>query len=333
MKKLNYIILSSITASLLINGCSSKQYFEPKSVDQNYTATIEDIDSNIIDYRIDNATLQNYKYITQDGISKDSLENGFKFINKINSTVLAADQNNTLLLKKEQDIKKIRFNNNIISASLNEKYIALGFIDNSISLYDRDNNTTVFQEYIKESLINDTKIANPIFLNSLVMYPTLDGKVIIVNIETKKIINTLNLDPQNSINNIILFSQIDNTLISATSKKLFSFIDGKLNQKDYNIKQIMIEDNYIYLITLEGLIVKLNQELIELSSKKFKFANFHTLGNSKEFIYALESQGYMVILDKDLNSSKVMGFEFDNEEKSISIGDKLYYEDKVINLK
>ncbi|MEA3315648.1 MAG: hypothetical protein U9Q30_07340 [Campylobacterota bacterium] len=333
MKKFNYLLISSIAVSLFINSCSSRQYFEPKSVDENYTAKIEELDFNIIDFRVDSAILENYKYITKDGISKESLENNFRFLNQNNSTVLASDRNNTLLIKDNDKVNKIRFNSNIISASSNEKYIALSFIDNSISLYDRDSNKTVFKEYIKESLLNDTKIANPIFLNSLIMYPTLDGKIIILDIETKKISNILNLDPENNINNIIILSTIGDTLVSATSTKIFSFVSGRLNQKDFNIKQIMIESEYIYLVTLEGLIVKLDKNLKEISSQKFKFANFHTLGNSKEYIYSLESQGYIVRLDKDLNSSKVMGFEFDNEEKSISIGDKLYYEDKVIELK
>lgn len=333
MKKFNYLLVSSIAVSLFINGCSSRQYFEPKSIDENYTAKTEDLDFNIIDFKVNSAILENYKYITQDGVSKKPLEKNFYFLNKNNSTILASDRNNTLMIKDNNKVQKIKFNNNIISAASNKKYIALSFVDNSISLYDRDSNKTVFKEYIKESLLNDIKIANPIFLNSLIMYPSLDGKIIIVDIKTKKILNILNLDPESKINNIILLSTIGDTLVAATSTKVFSFISGRLNQKDYNIKQIMIEDKYIYLVTLEGLIVKLDENLKEISSKKFKFANFHSLGYSKDYIYALESQGYIIRLDKDLNSSKVMGFQFDNKEKSIAIKNKLYYDDQVIDLK
>jgi len=330
MRYLTYIFIFAF----IISGCSSKQYFEPKHTDGNYTAPIEDIDAIIIDHNSDGATLENKQFISKDGLENIVLRDGYRFINKVNGTIIAADHNMTLqTISDLNHTQEVKFDQDVASASIKDNLLAVGFIDNSIMLYDIDKKEVLFKEYLKHSFVNDTKIANPVFLNSVVLYPTLDGKIVIVDINRKKVIKNINIDPDSDVNNIIFLDNVDESLIAASTYKLFSFIDGRINMKNFNIKQILVKDNYIYIATLEGEIIKLDLKLNVISKQKFKFANFHSLGVNNNNIYALESQSFMIKIDNDFKDTKIYNFDFDEEEKSVIIKDKLYFEDSAILLK
>lgn len=50
-------------------------------------------------------------------------------------------------------------------------------------------------------------------------------------------------------------------------------------------------------------------------------------------LYALESQGYMITMDENLDDVNIYEFDFDNEQKVITIGNKLYFENLFTILK
>ena len=54
------------------------------------------------------------------------------------------------------------------------------YSNNTIELIDMSNNKTLFKEYSTYLLANDTRITNPYFMGNLILFPTLNGKVIIV---------------------------------------------------------------------------------------------------------------------------------------------------------
>ena len=203
---MNKVLSLCLLFVVLFTGCSSKQYFEPED-SSNFPKNSKDLESSIIDLNVDGATLENYSYISKKGIIKSSTKLGYSFINQIDETVLTADNNASVNIYSTKMDKTLSFEKNIISASINKNLLAFGSEDNSITLYDLDTNQILFKEYLEHSHVNNIKIANPVFLNSVVLYPTLDGKIIIVDIKNKSIIKTINLDPQSDVNNII-FLQI-----------------------------------------------------------------------------------------------------------------------------
>ena len=327
------IFYSAILAFLFI-GCSSKQYFEPEQTDGNYTNDILSMESSILNYTPYGMTLENNRFISKSGITDMNTTKKIEFLNDNNGVILAFDHNETLFVKDKQKlVKQFKFDKDIVSATIKNNLIALVFVDNSIGLFDSKTKTMKFKEYLKKSIINDIKIAAPIFLSSMILYPTLDGKIVIYNIKLKKIIKTINIDPSSNINNIISLNAIDDTLIAATSKKLFTFNNSKVNVKDFDITNLIIKGNYIYITTLDGQILKFNKDLEQLTSVKFKFAKFYTLGSSSKYIYALESQDYLIQLSLDLKEYTVYDLSFYEDEKVKIIKDKLYFGNEYIKLK
>jgi len=326
---IKFIYISLFTL-ILFTGCSTRQYYEPEDT-SNFDIKTNDLSSNIIDLNTDGATLENFEYISKEGILKN-LKPNFKFLNFQEDTILAADDNASIYIKNDTIDKTLSFDKNIISASKSSNILAFSSNDNSITLYDIEKEQTLFKEYLKYSSINNIKIANPLFLNSLVLYPTLDGKIVIVDTKTKAIVKTLNIDPNSDINNIIFLEKIDDSLVAATTSKIFSFVNGAPNIKEIDVQNIILKDQFIYVATLDGQIIKYNKELQEIASKKFKFAKIHALAIG-EYLYALESQEYLIRIDKEFKNAKVYDFTFDNEEKTIAIDNKIYFEDKYIILK
>ena len=327
MNKIFYITVSFL---IIFTGCSSRQYYEPQDTLSFQEDTIN-LDASIINLNSDGATLENHQFVSKKGVLNNMKED-YNFLNFSDNTLLASDLSATIYLKNENIDTTIQFKKNIISASKSKNLLAFTSIDNSITLYNLDTKQVLFQEYLKSSSVNNIKIANPIFLNAVVLFPTLDGKIVIVNLQTNTISKTINIDPKSDINNIIFIKEINNTLIAATTNKLFSFVNGKVNLKDVNVQNIIVNKNNIYVAALDGEIIKYDFLLNKLASKKFKFAKINALAFGTS-LYALESQEFLIKISEDFKDVKIFDFSFDEEEKVIAIDNKIYFDDEYIILK
>ncbi len=331
MKYIINFTLFTLWVVILFSGCSSKQYFEPETT-HSFNQDTTSIDSSIKTLGKYGATLDNNKFISKNGISKLELPKGYHFLNNIDNTILATNNENKLLFISNNKQTTINFKNKIISASKRDDLLALVFDKNIVGLYSIEDKKFKLKESLKSSILNDIRVASPIFLDDIVLLPTLDGKVLIVNIEKNTIIKTINIDPNGKINNIIFLDTINDTMIAATTNKIMSLFDSSFAIKDYTIKNIIASKENIFIATLDGNIIKLDFALEEINKKKFKFANIHSLIYSNS-LYALESEGFLININDDFTDIKVYDFSFDNEEKVISIDDTLYFEDSYIKLK
>ena len=324
-------LLFSCILVLIYNGCSSKKYYEPSVELQSYKK-ISDINDTILDYTSTGATLKSGKYLYKDQVSTTSLKGGYVYLNRSENTVLATNDNGSLDILGIKDNFHFDFDKKIVSGSKKDNILALLFADNSLVLYDIKNKTIKYKEYLKESVLNNIQIASPVFLESIVLFPTLDGKIILVNYKNFTKIKNINIDPKGQINNIIYLSNIKDTLVAATNQKLFTFTDAQAHIKDFEILHLTVNGKYIYLASLDGNIIKLDQKLKIIKKRKFKFAKFVTIGTGKNYIYALDTQGYLVSLDFDLNDLIVFDIPYKNDKKVFSLDNKIYFGDKYIKL-
>jgi hypothetical protein len=313
-------------------GCSNRQYFSPLQTISSYDATIHTISQPIKTLNKNGATLKDNKIITKDGILKYKLPDNYSFINKNNKTILAVNNYKQLLVKNKHDILTFTFEQNVIAGALNKNCLALIFEDNTIAIYDINSKKFKFKEYQKSSLINDHRIANPIFLENIVLFPTLNGQIVIVDNKNYKTIGTMTIDADTKINNIIFLKTIGDTMIASTPNRILSLSNNTITTKEYTIKDIILHDKFIYIATLEGEIIKFDLLLNVIKSKKFKFADIYSLAFGSK-LYALESQGYLIELTNDFNNTKIYNFDFDSSYKTLALDNILYFDDKYIQLK
>jgi len=319
-------IISSLLIAFLFSACSSKQYFEPKET-TSIEKKITDIPAYIKNINSSGATLEDNRFIDKYGISSIKLQDGFYFINNNNSDIISANKLGDLTINENLHFK---FKSRVIAASLKGDILALNFADNSIALYNIKEQEFKFKEYQKVSYLNDTRIAMPLFLNTLVLFPTLDGKVVIVNTSTFKQVKTMTIDPDSQVNNIILLKNIQDNLIIASSNIVLSLSNKKAYKKRFFIQSYTTDDEFVYIATLDGRVLKLSATLDIVASKKFRFAKFEALTVKDGSLYAIESQGFIVKIDPTFTKVEVDEISFEDDENTFSSKNKIYFENKLI---
>ena len=323
-------LLISLSAIFLFTACSGKKYFEPQDVSSNIELNKESMSSSITSMNKIGATLEDKRVITGDGISSFELPENFDFLNiSADGKIIATNYINKILIgTEERTVKDV-----VVAASLKDNKLALVYSSNTIELIDIKTNKTLFKEYLPVSLANDTRITNPHFMGNLILFPTLNGKVIIVSALTNESIKNISVDPDSEFNNIISLNVIESsqTLIVASPNKVVSISPKEIISKEYDIRDIIVNKNDVYIATIDGQIIKLTPSLAEVAKKKYKYAKIHALGFSNS-LYAVESQGYLINLNQDFTDDKIYSFSFDNEERMIAIGNKIYFDSKYITL-
>ncbi len=320
-------LLILISAIVLFTACSKKQYFEPEDT-SSFNQDSKSISSNIKSFNRDGATLDNGQFISSKGVSNISLAEGFEFLNLSEGKVISTNIKDKIFVAD----KEIITNTAVVAANLKDDILALVNSDNSIMAYDLRDGKILFKEYLSKSLANDNRIAAPFFMSNLILFPTLDGKILVVSAQNYKVVRNIIVDADNKFNNIIYLNVVNNTLIAASSKKVISVGDGVLNVREYDLRDIIAHGNDIYLATIDGQIIKTDIMLNALALKKYKYAKFYALAFGSS-VYALESQGYMINISEDFKTDKIYDYSFDEEDKVIVFGDTMYINDEYIKLK
>lgn len=321
MKK--YILFASVFA-LFFSACSTKEVYEPKFVDKDWSK-YESSDETIVDKSINIALLDNSKVLVKDGILDVSIDESHRVISYSNGWVISASIVGELLLTSAEDSNAteiFELKKTIASASVNGDTLAVLFADNEIALYSISSKKVLFKEQGGKSLAVDARIVNPHFMNDLVLFSTLDGKVIIVNVKLKKKLRTVIVSSEDNFNNIIYFKVIDNKIIAATSYKILSLSDKDVRVK-YEIRDIVNDDKDMFITTKQGEVISLTSDLQVNSKIKFPFAHFLGMISNGDKLYILEKEGYMIVLDKDMDNYSV--HEVDIEDGFIFITDKVFY--------
>lgn len=320
--------LSLLLLAYLLTGCNSKQYYKPDSVDGSFTKHSKSLSSTIVDFNKSGATLANMQFITPNGIVENKVGNDFTFINQVKNITLSADNNSNIAI----DNKIIKLDNNIISASIDNNLLAIIYIDNSIAVYDLNRSKTIFKEQFSQALANDTKTTNPKFMSDIILFPTLDGKVIIYSINDNSIIRDVIVDAsKKAFKNITFFEEVDEQLIAATANSVLS-IGANLYSLNLEIKDIATKNNQIYIATVDGRILVMDNKLKPYNEQKFKFSKIFGLAFGENSLYALEQNGYIIKMSNDLKDVSVYSFDYNNEDKFISLGNRFYFGNKYLEL-
>jgi hypothetical protein len=322
MKK-QYLLLIAL---LFIAGCSSKKYYIPdeKVLSDKTVSMQKELPSKIIFFTRDEATLENGVTIPDN----KKLPEGFVALDKY-----LAKKGYILLV----DDKQIKFDKLIVQAVKKDNLVAILFSDNSISLYDLNKNKTVLNEKFEMPLAFRKFVAKPLFYKDLLVVPTLNGKLAIFNLKNKKLVREIVVSKKDYFSNVIFLVVRNNTLIAASRDNIISITPGLFTQKEYNIKHIIVDDNNIYIFTIEGDIKKLNLELKELKSVSLKFANIiaPTFANNNIYFVEYGDGTHLIKIDKNLENLKV--YELDSssiDDSNVFVKNGiLYINDEYIDLK
>ena len=324
------LYLSTVFLALFIfSGCSSKEYFAPEIVKDDWDKQTF-LDETIITTTADGAVLDNGQIVTREGVQEYLLPKGYSYIGQSDGWIIASKVNGELLLQSIDDITtQINFElkKTVAGATVSGDKLAVIFATNEMALYHISTKELVLKEGGNAPIAVDTRIVNPFFLNELVLFLTLDGKVVIINSDSKEVLRSMLVSSEDNFNNIIYFNVIDNVMVAATGYRLFSLSEKERREK-YEMRDIIFNDEGIWITTKEGEVISLTPSLQLKAKRKYPFAHFLGMIYTEDKIFILERQGYIIELSKDLATSDI--YELNIDDGYVYVGDKAFYVNDIV---
>jgi hypothetical protein len=318
------VALLALTLIVFFSACSTKKVYEPDDVAgewENYGDSTEEI----IDVTSDVALLDNHLVLSDEEVLEIEVPSSHRLIAKSDGWIISAEVNGSLLLQNIEDTsltEQFELSKTIAAASIQGDTLAIMFADNELALYSITSKEPIFKEQGNRPYIVDARIVNPHFMNDLVLFFTLDGKVIIVSEKHKKKLRSIIISSEDKFNNVIDFAIVDNKIIAATGQKILSLAQKEIRVR-YEIRNVVYDGNTIYITTKQGEVISLTPDLQVNAKAKFPFAHFLGAIASDEKLYLLEKEGYLIEMSKDLLEYEV--YEAALEEGFVYVAKKKFF--------
>ncbi|WP_072231075.1 hypothetical protein [Campylobacter coli] len=320
---------------IFLCACGTKrQYFEPSQTDGKLSSN-DSLKSSIVDWNTISAKLKNNQVILKnDAIIEDfKLDKGYILLAYQEGEFIEADDNGNLKIynSSHDEVYSYKFDAAVLGVALHGDDLALVLANNSIVLANRSLGIK-FSQNLTPAPAQDSRVANPIFLDNIIIYPTLDGKITIVSKNTFKVVKDVVISAESFFNNVIHLDINDDKMIAATAKKVIVVSPARTLYLDADIKDIALDSNALFILEKNGNIIKTDYNLRKITEKKFDFAIFTKVSIHNDHLYAFEKTGYLIKCD--LNLENIQIFELPNAVEKISFmgNGKFYYGDKILDL-
>jgi outer membrane lipoprotein-sorting protein len=324
-----------IICALFISGCGTKrQYFEPSDTSGRVRFN-GSLSSDIEEVASKGASLGGGKVITYSGEEQNiKLEKGYSFLGEFDGRFVTIspygvlhvkDKNNTLVYERDLNVM-------IASAAIDKNTLAVVTANNALYIFDMSSNETVFQKKMDAMSALDSRIAVPYFLGSLVIFPTLDGKLAIVDRNSGALIRNVVVSAEREFNNIIFLDVVGDRMFAATSKRIIGISPTNINYIDEDVKDAVLLEDRIFIFEKDGNVVLADLDLKILSERKFPFAIFAGAAVSGDKLYIVEKRGYLIKSDLDLKNYEIFDFPSKIEDFLFIGGGKIFYGDRFYTL-
>lgn len=330
--KLSTLALS-LGAVLLLSGCSHKEVYKPEDIKGEWRNAGR-LSASIVQSTESAALLDNGRLLTKSGEKNVKIPEEYRLLNADDTWIVTQSPEKNLVLFASEgkgDPLTLELKREVAAASVQNDTVAILFANNEMALYSLENKKLTFKESANAPVAVDSRIANPYFLKELVLFLTLDGKIVIVNSETKQVLRSVIINSEEYFNNVTYMNVIDNNLVASTGNGVLA-LSQKESREKYEIRNIVYASDGIWLTTKQGEIIALTPNLQFKAKKKFPFAHFVGLSVQNDRVYALEQEGYMIAITKNLLTYDVYDVDMDSENK-IFLGDgRFYFDDRYINI-
>lgn len=328
------LLVFGVGMAIIFSGCSHKEVYKPKDVKGEWR-TAGHLSAPIAQVTHSSALLKNGNLLTSDGEKRLKIPTDFRLINTCDGWIVteSPDGNMTLIPEDGTDGKvAFEFKRGVAAASIQGDIVAVLFANNEMALYSLDSKKLLFKDSSGSSVAVDARIANPAFLKELVLFLTLDGKIVIVNSQTKQVLRSVVISSEEYFNNVTYLNVIDNNLIASTGYGLLALSQKEAREK-YEIRNVAYTVDGVWITTKQGEVIALSPELKFKAKKKFPFAHFVGISVQNDRVYVLEKKGYMIALTKNLLSYDIYDVDLNDNDK-VFVGDgQFYFDDRYINIK
>ncbi len=324
LKSLSIIFIAF--SAIFFSACSSKKVYEPLHVKDDWQKSqssnfeIKSIAPNI-------AHLEDSRVLADGKVLDIAIDEGNRLIGYSEGWVISSDIDGNVTLQHTHESKKVEkfsLKRTVAAASIKDDMLAVLFSNNEMALYSIATKTLLLKEQGDAPIVINSKVVPPLFRDDLVIFSTLDGKVVIINAKMKKKLRSVIVSSEEHFNNIIYLALADNKIIAATGHKILSLAQKEI-RLPYDIRAVLAEGKEIFVATKQGEIISLTPDLQQNAKLKFPFAHFLGMVTSGDKLYVLEKEGYLLEIAKDLSEHAV--YEVDLGEGYLFIHDKTFFVD------
>jgi hypothetical protein len=190
----------------------------------------------------------------------------------------------------------------------------------------------IYKEPLSHAVALDARLANPLFLNDLVVFATLDGRLLIMDSTKKVVLRDVAISNKTLFNNVMFLDVNDNTLVAATASKIISINPKTINNLSIDVKDIIYKNHKVYVFTKSGKVVLLDDSLKKIKEIKFPYALFSAVFEGDR-LYAVEKKGYLIEIEKDLSSYRVVKLPDEIESSLFGHDNSIYFDNHIITIK
>ncbi|MCE3036406.1 hypothetical protein LW135_00975 [Helicobacter sp. faydin-H20] len=288
----------SLVVFLYFVGCSQRKPFVPERLQGS--VTLKYLLPSELDWANRNGVvLKDGGVISGGGKTLLKLKEKEKFLNETQKFYIIAKDCNTIeLIDKEKQVsKKIHTSNCAISANIKDNFLAYVLIDNSYGISNLNTGESLFNDRGASVIAINTLNASPVFLETLVVFPTLDGQLISVSLKTMKVERTTIVHSEKFFSNVIFLQSENNKIFSATPKKIISLVEGRQFDYEANIRDLKLHKGYLYVLTLDGRVVQLDATMRVINEVLLPYAVLSGIVIINEKLFTMEHRGYLIEVD------------------------------------
>ena len=327
----------AVALATLITGCSmdTSKYipsFLKSSAGHstnNYTVIHGKKEINV---NRDGVTFSDGSYITPQGEGSIVLPKGYYYISSDAGRVLCANNSGDIMVLKSDgsELASTKLEAPLVSGVAYSQGVAYLLQGNRFGIYDPFANKIKYQKEFSGGSAVDNRLANPVVTRNYLALPTLDGKLIMINMNIPTEPGVISVGKNKSYGNIIYLKVVNGGLLVATPNNLI-YVTQTKRVYSAKVADLVYKNGIIYLLTRDGKVQKLDLNLTPIASKEFAYADFATVATFDGKIYAYAKSGSLVVLDDSLNRYKVYSVGSANSYSYVS-GKWLYIDDKKIDL-
>ncbi|EAL0271629.1 hypothetical protein BVH42_05655 [Campylobacter lari] len=330
MKHLYLFIITLI----FFSACGTKrEYYQPTQIEQ-LPYNSHNINGKIVNFNNNIAQLNSNSFIdTMGNIINFKLDKNYHILNMQQEEVLIGDDNGNFKILNLQgdELFSHKFNESVVSASIDGDDIALVLASNTL-VYANKNLGIKMLQNLGTAYAQDSRYANPYFLNTIIIYPMLNGKLAILNKSTLKISKEILVSSEEFFNNIIYLHVKNDTMVAATAQKIIVVTPNRTLYLNENIKEVSTNDNEIFILTKDGRILKNDYNLRKIDEIKFQFALFSKSTLYNNSLYIFEKTGYLIKLNTNLKDYTVYKLSEAVDKKSFMANGKFFFQNKFLQL-
>jgi len=281
----------------------------------------------------DGVTFSDGSYITPEGEGSVILPKGYYYVSSDGGRILAANNQGEIIVLKSngEEIARTKLEAPLVSGVAYSSGIAYLLQGNRFGIYNPFTNKVIYQKEFKGGSVVDTRLANPVVTSNYLALPTLDGKLILINMRVPEEPGVITIGKNRSYDNLIYLKVINGALLAATPNRLIYIYKGGKREYRAKVADLTVKNGFIYLLTRDGKVVKLTLDLKEIKQRQFKYADFATIAVLDGKVYAYAKSGSLVVLDDSFEKYKVYSVGAAHSYSYVS-GKWLYIDNKKVDL-